>query len=504
MILYRRLAAVVILIVAFASAAHAETTKVTFILVNDMYQMSEQVMPDGQRRGGFARLAAVVKAERAKGGHVLFVHAGDTLSPSLMSSSDRGAHIITLTNLIPPDVFVPGNHEFDFGKANFFQRMSEAKFPVFAANLRGPDGKPLPDIKDRTIVTYDGVRIGLTGAAYDETPRASSSGDLKFLPTVDTVKEQASALRREGADFVAAVIHADRKQGTELVAARAADLVLSGHNHDLFLEFDGRNAMVESAYDAIYVTMVDVTIDVKEQDGRRETTWWPQFRIVDTANVTPDPEVAAEVAKFEQKLSQELDLPLAGTAVALDSRNATVRSGEAAIGNLVADAIRASTKADAAVINGGGIRAGKFYPPGTTLTRRDMLAELPFGNRIVAISISGRELRAALENGVSRLPEQAGRFPQVSGIAMQIDPRRPAGRRIVSIRIGNAPLNPSKRYRVATIDFLARGGDGYMPFAKAIGPTVPEDAPLLTTEVIGYLGQIGTVRTGVDRRIVFK
>src|SRR5712671_2515314 len=136
MVAVRRLAtlAVVSTILAstlLATSAWAETTRVTFILVNDIYLMSEQTMPDGERRGGFARLSAVVKAERAKGGHVIFAHAGDTLSPSLMSGLDKGAHIVTLTNLIPPDVFVPGNHEFDFGKAVFFQRMAEARFPLY-------------------------------------------------------------------------------------------------------------------------------------------------------------------------------------------------------------------------------------------------------------------------------------------------------------------------------------------------------------------------------------
>ena len=83
---------------------------------------------------------------------MIFAHGGDTLSPSLMSGIDRGAHIITLTNMIQPDIFVPGNHEFDFGKATFLQRMAEAKFPLYAANLRGPDGQPLPGFKDRAIV----------------------------------------------------------------------------------------------------------------------------------------------------------------------------------------------------------------------------------------------------------------------------------------------------------------------------------------------------------------
>src|SRR5215211_3849200 len=263
--------------------AWAESGKVTVILTNDIYQMAETLMADGKARGGFARLAAVVKAERARGGHVLFAHGGDTLSPSLMSGLDRGAHIIALTNLITMDIFAPGNHEFDFGKAVFFQRMREANFPLYAANLRGPDGRPLPGFKDRAILTFDGVRIGVTGATHDDTPRTSTSEDLKFLPTVDTMKMQAEALRQEGADFVLAVMHADREQ-------------------------------------ALALQTVDA---VEEREGRRAATWWPQFRVIDTATVTPDPAVAALVAKFQAELTREMDVALGTTAVELDSRNAT-------------------------------------------------------------------------------------------------------------------------------------------------------------------------------------
>jgi 2',3'-cyclic-nucleotide 2'-phosphodiesterase (5'-nucleotidase family) len=502
-----RFAAIVLIGLAailHAGAAWAETTKVTFVLVNDIYLMSEQKGPDGKDRGGFARLAAVVKAERAKGGHVILAHAGDTLSPSLMSGIDHGAHIMTLTNLIKPDIFVPGNHEFDFGKATFLRRMAEANFPLYAANLRGPDGQPLPNFKDRDIVTFDGVRIGLTGATFDDTPRASSPEDLKFLPTVATAKEQAVTLRREGADFVVAVVHADRRQDQALMGAHLIDLVLTGHDHDLFVNFDGRNAMVESSYDAHYVTVIEVAIDVKTPDGKREVTWWPQFRIVDTATVTPDPEVAAAVAGFEQILARELDAPLGISAVELDSRNATVRTREAAIGNLVADAMRASGRADAAIMNGGGIRGGKVYPPGATLTRRDVLAELPFGNRVVTVEVTGAALRRAIENGLSLLPQASGRFPQVSGLTIEADTRRPAGRRVIAIRIGGARLADTKKYRVATNDFLARGGDGYTMFTDAPRLLSDEDAPLLANEVMNYVQRLGTVRTGIEGRIIQK
>ncbi|MGH6769006.1 MAG: bifunctional metallophosphatase/5'-nucleotidase [Xanthobacteraceae bacterium] len=508
--LLRRSAILLVLLAAMLaiSPATAQTTKVTFLLVNDIYIMGDQAMPDGQRRGGFARLAAVVKAERAKaretGGHVIFAHAGDTLSPSLMSGLDRGAHIIALTNMMPPDIFVPGNHEFDFGKATFFQRMAEAKFALYAANLRGPDGKPLPNIKDRAIVTIDGVHIGLTGATYDDTPRASSSEDLRFAPTVATMREQAAALRREGADFVVAVVHADRKQDYELVATRAIDLVLTGHDHDLFINYDERNAVVESSYDAHYIVAIDVTIAVKDEGGKRVMSWWPQFRVIDTATVTPDPEVAAAVAKFEQEFTREMDVPLGTTAVELDSRNATVRTREAAIGNLIADAMRASTHADVASMNGGGIRAGKVYPPGSKVTRRDVLAELPFGNRIVTIEIAGSALRRAIENGLAQMPNAAGRFPQVSGMTIEADIRHPPGSRVVAMRVGDAPLDEKRIYRVATNDFLARGSDGYTMFAEASRLLPDPDAPLLANDVMVYIRKLGTVRTGVEGRIALK
>lgn len=486
------------------SWVNAATTKVTFILVNDIYLMAPTTMADGKARGGFARLAAVVKGERAKGGTVIFAHAGDTLSPSLMSGFDRGAHIITLTNMIQPDIFAPGNHEFDFGKATFFERMRDGNFQVFASNLRAPDGSPLPGIKDRDIITVGGVRIGLTGTAYDATPQISSSEDLKFAPTVASTKEQAEALRREGADFVVAVVHAARHQDYELFATRTVDLILTGHDHDLFVEFDGRNAMVESSFDAHFVSVIDVWIDASERDGQREVRWWPQFRIIDTANVVPDPEVAAVVARFEAEFSREMDVALGTTAFELDSRVPTVRAHEAAIGSLIADAMRALAKSDAAVMNGGGIRAGKVYPPGSTITRRDILAELPFDNRVVTIEITGRALREALEVGLSRVPTANGGFPQVSGITIKADPKRPAGARITALTIDGKPAEDERLYTVATNDFLARGGNGYTTFRDAKHLTPDGDGQLLANEVMVYVRRLGTVRSKVDGRIALK
>ena len=154
------------------------------------------------------------------------------------------------------------------------------------------------------------------------------------------------------------------------------------------------------------------------------------------------------------------------TAVELDSRAATVRAGEAAIGDLIADAMRAVGRADAAVINGGGIRGGKIYAPGTTITRRDILAELPFGNRIVTMEVTGADLQArARERAVAvarrQRPLSAGFRPGHRG---RLQP--PAGHASCRSRSAALRSTNSRIYRVATNDFMARGGDGYTSFRE--------------------------------------
>ena len=482
------------------SANAAEPVTITFVLTNDLDTMGERMMPDGRARGGFARFQAVVKAERAKGRPVIVTHAGDALSPSLMSALDRGEHIVALTNIIAPDIFVPGNHEFDFGPDIFRKRMGEATFPLYAANLRDADGHPLPGFRDRRMMEIAGIRIGVVGATYDGTPRSSSPGNLRFLPTVATVQREAQALRKEGADLVVAVVHAQRAQAVALATTRAADLILTGHSHDLFLRHDGRTLIAESGQNAAQVAVIDVTITAQGEGTARKVHWWPRLRVIDTADVEPDPDMAARVAALEAELGAGLDEPLATTAVELDSRRAAVRLGEAAIGNLIADAMRERTGADIAIMNGGGIRAARIYPAGSRITPRDVLSELPFGNRLVVLEVSGKVLRAALENAFGRLPQPRGGFPQVSGLAMEIDIAQPPGHRILSIRTEDGPLDDARLYRLATNDFIARGADGYEGFAKAKRIAAPETAPLLANEMMAHLRRLGTVTTGVEGR----
>jgi 5'-nucleotidase / UDP-sugar diphosphatase len=166
--------------------------------------------------------------------------------------------------------------------------------------------------------------------------------------------------------------------------------------------------------------------------------------------------------------------------------------------------LRWSAQTDVAVTNGGGIRGSKIYPAGSTLTRRDVLTELPFGNRLMTIEISGSDLKAAIENGLSQLPDPGGRFPQVSGLTIEADASRAPGDRVLSMKVGDVPLDANKVYSVATNDFMARGGDDYTTFQKAKPVLAQNDSPLMASEVMDYIADIRMVRTGGDGRIVLR
>jgi 5'-nucleotidase/UDP-sugar diphosphatase len=482
-----------------AGAQGAGGATVTLLLVNDIYKMSEE-----RGRGGFSRLAAIVKAERAKGVPLVYAHAGDCFSPSIMSGFNQGAHIVELLNVAPPDIFVPGNHEFDFGKDNYLRRRAESRFPYFAANMRGPGGAALEGHVDRRIVEAGPVKIGIFGVALQITPSVSSPGDLAFSDEMRAVEEQARALRGEGADIIVAVTHTAFLADLAIFRSRLVDILLTGHDHDLRLVYDGRVAMVESGEEGHYVTAVDVTCSVGTQEGRRVVQWRPNFRVIDSASVTPDPEAAAILARHEADLSRELDVEIGVAQVETDSRSATVRSQEAVIGNIICDAMRQATGADVAVTNGGGIRGNKVYPPGTRLTRRDVLTELPFGNTINVVEITGADLLAALENGVSQVEARQGRFPHVSGMTFVVDRAAPAGSRVSAVRVGDRPLDATARYRVATNNFMAAGGDGYGAFARGRTLVGGTDGRILAGEVMGYIRRLGTVRDGVEGRIVIR
>jgi 2',3'-cyclic-nucleotide 2'-phosphodiesterase (5'-nucleotidase family) len=121
----------------------------------------------------------------------------------------------------------------------------------------------------------------------------------------------------------------------------------------------------------------------------------------------------------------------------------------------------------------------------------------------VITQVSGRAILAALENGFSQLPKRSGRFPQISGLKVTISVAALPGSRVQSVLVNGESLDPSRFYRLATNDFMTRGGDGYAMLAGATHVTLDSGEELLARAVMDYAERLQTIAAKVEGRIVF-
>ncbi|BAS28766.1 bifunctional metallophosphatase/5'-nucleotidase [Limnochorda pilosa] len=440
------LALVLVLVQGAASAA-----QVTFLHFNDAYDLP----PVDKELGGFDRIATLIADYRDQYPGALLVFPGDLISPSISSSVFKGSQMISGMNALQTDFATFGNHEWDFGDDVLQQRIGESDFTWLSTNVLWRMGL-YPGTRPTALVTVNGVKVGLLGLATPETWDLSSpDADVRFVDPVVAARVAVSRLVSQGAQVIVALTHQTVADDQALLkSVPGIDLVLGGHEHDVILDRVGDRLISKAGSDARYLGVTTLTVE----DGR-VTAATSDFLPVARA-IEPDPAVAKLVEDYQAKLDTALGETVGETRVALDARNSEVRQKEAVLGNLVADALRRFTGADVGLTNGGGIRTNAVFEPGP-ITRKDVVAWLPFGNRVVTVQLTGAQLKAALENGVSQVDQVAGRFPQVSGLSFAFDPSRPAGSRVLSVEVGGKPLDPNATYVVATNDFMLGGGDGY-------------------------------------------
>ncbi len=459
MIITRAIAGALLALFLLSSHSLAATHSFRLLYINDFHGFAEPGRPYGAdvRMGGAAWLAAKVAFLR-KEKPSLFLAAGDVLQGDNWTNLSQGQASVQLLNLMGLDALVVGNHEFDFGSDTLVKRISEARFPVLGANVEG-----LAALKPYVIRDVGGARVAILGVVSEETPFAThpkNVAGLTFRPVVETVARYLPEMRSK-ADIIVVLSHlgyaADRALADRMPGI---DVIVGGHSHTR-VDVPSRvgNTVIVQAWEhGKALGVLDVTIE-----GRNVTAIEGRLEEIRPDMGEPDPAVLSLVGKYRE----EADAVLEGRAgeTDVDLNGADVRRRETNLGNLVADIMREVSGADAAIINGGGIRAS--IPKGPILVK-NVYTVLPFNNYIVAIRVSGKGIRQALEHGVSGVETGAGAFPQVSGLSFVYDVTAPPGSRVGEIKVGGRPLDPGREYTVATNDFLAAGGDGYKSFGEAV------------------------------------
>ncbi len=470
---------------ALAPAAVATATptvkpnfKLTILHTNDIHAHHAPVNGDG----GAALASSVIKQVRASNPNTLLLSAGDTFMGTLFYVKYHGLDSAELMNIMKYDAMTLGNHEFDEGDGNLALFIEKLKFPVVAANLNIDKSKTLKKIAPYVILQKGGEKIGVIGLANPDTPSMSRPGsDLIFSAELASVTQsRVDELVGMGVNKIIVLSHigygADQELGKSV---KGVDIIVGGHTHTLLANFDNRAAgpyptivqnpegktvlVVQAGQYEEYIGKLDVEFDPNGElvSSKGDTVYLSHY-------ITPDPIISSLVGKLFAPINALTKEVIGTSTVYLEGDRKICRLQECNLGNLLTDAMRAQTGVQVALENGGGIRAS--IKEGN-VTLGDVLTVLPFGNLVSTFSLSGENLLAALENGVSQMQEGGGRFLQVSGLRYQVDPAKPAGSRILSVEVLDAqgkyqPLDPKATYTVATNDFMREGGDGFTMLAE--------------------------------------
>jgi 2',3'-cyclic-nucleotide 2'-phosphodiesterase (5'-nucleotidase family) len=442
------------------------TVEIEIVHTNDVHGQVYPVRAVWSQRddpplyGGYAALASLFAAERraarAAGRGFILLDAGDCFQGTPEGNLTEGRLPVEWMNLVGYDAMAIGNHEFDAGAEALPRLAALARFPWLSANMRLEASGRRPEFARAVFEEeVEGVKVAVIGLTTEETKRISMprlTAGYAFEPALDTARREVAAARARGAEVVVLLTHCGSPVEEVLAASVAGvDAVIGGHTHTpLAPRLDPTTGALVTRAEAkgVKVGRVRIVFDraagcVVERSG--------ELIEVATAAWAPDPATEKLIASYAPKIAEVMDVPLGITEEDL-VREPGFRSSR--LGSWVCDVMREAVHADAAITNKGGLRAD--IPKGP-IRVREVYQVSPFGNTVVTLRLTGRELREELEYALSK-PLAA---IEVSGLEVRYDLERPPGDRLIAARLNGEPLSPDRKYLIATNSFLAAGGDGH-------------------------------------------
>ncbi len=520
---------------AVADVPEVAEGDIVILYTNDVHCGAFQVTDDEGvvTNIGYAGVAALKKEMEALAGEgfVTLVDAGDASQGDAMGTLSRGQYLVDIMNQVGYDVFVPGNHEFDYGMARMQELMAGLDATVVSSNFTDlTAGKTVYD--PYTIIDYGATQIAYVGVTTPEsisksTPAYFQDASGKYIygfregrngqELYKTVQQAADSARAEGADIVIAVGHLG--VDGQSVPWRSADVIAATDGIDAFI--DGHSHTVNPGQ----------TVKNKNGEDVLLTQTGSKLENIGVMTVSADETISTElisgydkkdadadafISGIEQLFAADLAEVVAKSDVALTVNDPAtgerrVRSGETNLGDLCANAYRfvlgdgKGGPADIAFVNGGGIRADI---PSGDITFGQVIAVHPFNNVGCVVEATGQQIIDALEMASRTAPEENGGFLQVSGIAYTIDLNIPSSvvaddkgvfvsvsgeRRVKNVTVGGAPIDKDKTYTLASHNYmLLDGGDGINMFQNnnVVVQPVILDNQVLISYIEDHLGGV--------------
>lgn len=515
-----------------AFAAETESLGVVILHTNDVHCGFEA----DDSTFGAADLAAYKARLESEGYDVILADAGDFVQGGVIGTLSDGEYPMQIMNELGYDVAIPGNHEFDFGMDNFLKLANEAKFPYISVNFTDlrTNEKPFSAYK---IIEAGGLKIAFIGLTTPETPSSSTPTNFMdengnyiygFLGGDDgtalytAVQDAINSAYADGADYVFAIGHMgdyvyDEKWSSRTVIEHTSGLsaFIDGHSHSVLEDFvedkDGKSVPLASTgtklenIGKITITDNEMTCELIEKSD------YTVSADENTAENKAYRNMTDFIAGINAQYGELIGTVVAKTDVELtindpETGERAVRSAETNLGDLCADAYRAATGAEIALVNGGGVRANIAVGD---ITYGNIIDVQPFGNSLCVVEATGQQILDCLEMGALHCPEEDGSFIQVSGLTYQINKSVPSSvktdkdgnfigidgeYRVCNVFVGEKPLDLNKTYTVASHNYyLLSYGGGMTMFrdCKLVAKEIALDNQALIDYITENLG--GTV-----------
>lgn len=472
---------------------------ITILHTNDFHMY---LINTSTKKNISAKISTIVKQEKLSNPRTLVVDAGDAIGGGPpIGAFFYGKNVIETYNAIGYDIAAFGNHEFDWGKELLKERMSEAKYQYICANIIDTATNSTFAPSGYTTKSFGFLDLGFIGVDSTDLPTLVNPAGIEGLTILDPAQVTNSAVSSMKTDYNIVLSHLG--YDVDLTFAKnisGVGLIIGGHSHTKLETATTVNGVkiVQTGNYGDNVGKVVLEFVTTPTSSKLVGFKYKLIPVADS--IADDPAIVALLTPYNTELTKKMEVVIGEALVELDGVRANVRSKETNLGNYITDWMREISGADIAITNGGGIRAS--IPKGP-ITVGTIYTVVPFDNILAVVEITGKQVLQALENGYSLIEKGDGRFAQISGIRVKVDRKKPAGSRVVEVTLlDGTPLDPEKIYKVAALDFMVNGGDGYTAlkpyksFQWITGNWVRDD-------LIEYIKAHPKVTATVDGRITF-
>ena len=512
-----RFSSLFLLAALFCGAAAAEQVTITILATTDLhgniYPYDYYTAKPAER--GLAKIATLVREQRATAPHSLLIDCGDTIQGTPLEAvyqhyietghlpldmhfagAPLGTDPMMLTmNELGYDAMVVGNHEWNFGEHNLWTAKSQAHFPFLSSNTRTEPDAGVPSFDPWMVKTMGGVKIAVVGVTTPHIPMWDPPEHWKgyrFMDGVTAVRDAVEQVRaKEHPDVVIVAAHAGLYGGNPSAMASAenmvqaiaeqvpaVDAIVFGHTHSsLPGKRIGDVLVMQPKNWGISLGRMDLLLE-REQGGSWRITSKESRLIPVTAEVQPDEKILALAQPYQELTERYLNTPISEAPADLDARYSRVE--DTALIDAIQQVELAATHADVSFASSFNptvhVRKGE-------VTVRQIAALYPYENELYVLEGNGRMVRAALENAARYFLTCTGNcaggrrlinehvigynFDMAEGVTYEIDIRQPEGQRIKDLRWQGRPLADDQPLRLAVNNFRAGGSGGYTMFRDA-------------------------------------